>query len=107
MISFTFVISWLIMNLSVAAVIEGLENAYKLNNGFVKKVDIEILMESWKNYDPQATGWISCLDLMQILIELPPPFGARELMKKCYYPGKSFNRARNRIYNMNSYFVDE
>lgn len=27
MLSFTFVVSWLIMNLSVAAVIEGLENA--------------------------------------------------------------------------------
>jgi len=35
-LSFTIIISWLIMNLSVAAVIEGLEDAKAENSGFIE-----------------------------------------------------------------------
>jgi len=30
-------------------------------------------------YDPKATGWISVVDFICLLIELPPPFGDIEL----------------------------
>jgi hypothetical protein len=40
MISFTVIISWLIMNLSVASVIEGLENAKQQNDGTITGDDV-------------------------------------------------------------------
>ena len=40
MISFTVIISWLIMNLSVASVIEGLENARQQNEGRITGDDV-------------------------------------------------------------------
>jgi hypothetical protein len=67
----------LIMNLSVAAVIEGLDNAKKENMGIVEGDEIEILIDMWQDYDPLATGWISMKDLVFLLYELPPPLGKR------------------------------
>ena len=67
----------LIMNLSVAAVIEGLDNAKKENMGIVEGDEIEILIDMWQDYDPMATGWISMKDLVFLLYELPPPLGKR------------------------------
>lgn len=79
MVSFTFVISWLIMNLSVAAVIEGLENAKQLNSGLITKDDLQSLIDKWQDYDTKATGWISAIDFMELYIELPAPFGNHKL----------------------------
>ena len=76
-ISFTILVSMLIMNLSVAAVIEGLDNAKKENMGIVEGDEIEILIDMWQDYDPMATGWISMKDLVFLLYELPPPLGKR------------------------------
>ena len=65
----------LIMNLSVAAVIEGLDTACKENLGFVEGSQIDDFIELWRDYDPQATGWISINSLIFLLTELPPPLG--------------------------------
>ena len=46
-ISFMIIISMLIMNLSVAAVIEGLETARKENSGVVQGSDIDTLLDLW------------------------------------------------------------
>ena len=46
-ISFTIIISMIIMNLTVAAVIEGLESARKENTGIIQAVDIEKLVDLW------------------------------------------------------------
>ena len=63
------------MNLSVAAVIEGLDTACKENLGFVEGSQIDDFIELWRDYDPQATGWISINSLIFLLTELPPPLG--------------------------------
>ena len=76
-IVFVILVSMLIMNLSVAAVIEGLENAKKENMGIVEGDDIEVLIDIWQDYDPTASGWISIQDLVFLLYELPPPLGKR------------------------------
>jgi len=47
MISFTVIVSMLIMNLSVAAVIEGLDNAKKENMGIVQGDTIDEFIEIW------------------------------------------------------------
>ena len=73
--SFTVLVSMLIMNLSVAAVIEGLDTARKENMGIVEGDEIEKLIDLWQEYDEKATGWISMENLVFLLYELPPPLG--------------------------------
>ena len=82
-LSFVIIIAWLIMNLSVAAVIEGLENAKQSNDGIITGDDVQSLLEAWMEYDPKASGWISIIDFVCLIIELPPPFGNPELTKMC------------------------
>jgi len=89
-LSFTIIISWLIMNLSVAAVIEGLENAKQQNTGIIEGDDVQTLVEAWKEYDPKANGWITVLDFICLIIELPPPFGNPELTKMCKFNARNF-----------------
>lgn len=76
---FTIVIAWLIMNLSVAAVIEGLENAKQQNSGVIEGDDVQALLDGWMKYDPDATGWINILDFICLVVELPHPFGNKFL----------------------------
>lgn len=80
---FTVVVTMLVMNLSVAAVIEGLDTAKKENMGIVEGDEITLLTQLWSDYDPYATGWITMTDLIFLLYELPPPLGRRlSIMQK-------------------------
>lgn len=63
----------LTLNLSVAAVIEGLDIAKKENLGEVVGDDVEAMIDLWMNYDPDATGWITVRDLIFLLYQLKPP----------------------------------
>ena len=60
----------LIMNLAVAAVIQGLKTACLENLGIVSSDDLDNFISLWKYYDPQATGWISAENLVYLLCEL-------------------------------------
>lgn len=107
-VCFIVVISWLIMNLSIAAVIEGLENAKEMNSGCVSSDDVSELLKIWMDFDPFATGWICISDFICLIIELPPPFGNEELSKICKFKNKkAFQIAKNRMYNENSFFVND
>jgi hypothetical protein len=77
-ISFMVVINMLIMNLSVAAVIEGLNAATDQNSGIVTKEDTQAFLDLWQNYDPKALGWISQHELVFLLYELPAPFTIKD-----------------------------
>ena len=72
------IISMLIMNLTVAAVISGLDEANKESSGFVTGADIEDFIYRWKDYDPNATGYITVSDLIFLVNELPEPLGAKK-----------------------------
>ena len=71
------------MNLSVAAVIEGLENAKQQNSGVICGDDVNSLIDAWMEFDPKATGWINILDFIELIITLPKPFGNPEIAKSC------------------------
>lgn len=58
-LSFTIIVTMLIMNLSVAAVIEGLNTAKNENMGVVQGDEIERLIELWCDYDNDASGYIT------------------------------------------------
>ena len=63
------------MNLSVAAVIEGLDTAKKENMGVVEGEEINDMIDLWMDYDKTATGWISTKNLIFFLYELKPKLG--------------------------------
>ena len=74
-VSYMILLSMIIMNLSVAAVIEGLYEANKENTGIVSGDQIDILIEKWWDYDTKATGLISYKNFLFLLYEVPPPLG--------------------------------
>ena len=81
--AFTILVSILIMNLSVAAVIEGLDTAKKENMGVVEGEEINDMIDLWMDYDKTASGWISTKSLIFFLYELKPKLGKpKELLEE-------------------------
>lgn len=105
--AFTIIVTWLIINLAVAAVIEGLESSTTINVGVFKSDDVNILLEAWQHYDPDATGWIKIIEFIEIIIELPPPFGNEDLKNNCFFEPEKFEEKKKRIFNPDSYYINE
>lgn len=77
-LSFVIIITMLIMNLAVAAVIQGLNTACAENLGIVSADDVNHFIELWKYYDPGAKGWIGADSLIYLLVELNAPLGRKK-----------------------------
>lgn len=69
------VLQMIIINLTVAAVIDGLSSARKDNTGIIKRDEVDDLITLWAEYDPKATGYIDVSSLVFLLFELPKPMG--------------------------------
>ena len=100
--SFIIIITMLIMNLAVAAVIQGLDAACQENLGIVSSDDVNQFIELWKYYDPQAKGWIGAEQLVYLLIELDPPLGRK---KPELSPGEAEEEFNNCQHSMDRYLV--
>lgn len=94
------------MNLSVAAVIEGLEAAKSENSGVIEGDHVQALLDRWMEYDPKATGWLGLMDFVCLVIELPKPFGSEELAKCRHSDAKEFEKAKAAIFNEESYYIN-
>ena len=66
----------IMMNLSVAAVINALTEASLTEDNQISKVHIEALLKLWAEYDHYATAFITLDDLICLMCELPPPLGS-------------------------------
>lgn len=106
-LTFTVLIAWLIMNLSVAAVIEGLEAAKSENQGVIDGDHVQNLLDKWVEYDPKATGWISVIDFICLVVELPKPFGSDQLSKCKFSTQKDFEKARQAVFNGETYYINQ
>jgi hypothetical protein len=58
-------------------------------------------------FDKKAKGWITILEFVCMIILLPPPFGRKDLKDNCIFKPEDFQRAKNLIYNKNSYYINE
>lgn len=105
-LSFTVLVTMLIMNLSVAAVIEGLDTAKKENLGIVQGDEIEMLIDYWQWYDPGATGWITMTDLVFLLYELPAPLGKRSSRINSNLAGESQESTKKTLRQQDRYLVN-
>lgn len=74
-VSFVVIITFVAMNLTVAAVIDGLNSARKDEGALINMDDIDIMIRLWSEYDPKATGWIPIECFVFLLYELPEPLG--------------------------------
>lgn len=63
------------MNLTVAAVIDGLASARKDEGALISQDDIDVFIHLWSDYDPKATGWVSVECYVFLLFELPKSIG--------------------------------
>ncbi|CAI2378685.1 unnamed protein product [Moneuplotes crassus] len=72
---FVLIINFIAMNLTVAAVIDGLASARKDEGALISSDNINTFIHLWSDYDPKATGWISIDAYIFLLFELPKPIG--------------------------------
>lgn len=65
----------LILNLAIAAVIDGLQAAQADNDRLFKNDDIDAFMDTWAYYDPKGKGQMSLENILFFIVDLEPPFG--------------------------------
>jgi hypothetical protein len=65
----------LVLNLAIAAVIDGLAQAQADDDRLFKNDDIDLFMDTWAFYDPKGKGKISIVDILFFIVDLKPPFG--------------------------------
>ena len=68
---------------------------------------MQTLIEAWMDHDPKASGWIDVIEFIQLIIELPPPFGNENLSKKCKLSAKKFIDAKKKIFNPQCYYIND
>jgi hypothetical protein len=72
---YIIIVSMLVLNLAIAAVIDGLAQAQADDSRLVKNDDIDLFMDTWAFYDPKGKGKISIVDILFFIVDLKPPFG--------------------------------
>lgn len=70
---------WLILNLTIAAVIDGLQAAQADDNRLFKSSDIDTFLDMWQEYDHNGVGTISLRKFYLLLAEVKAPFGTGEV----------------------------
>ena len=58
-------------------------------------------------FDKKAKGWITILEFICMLALLPEPFGDKSLKENCIFKPEDFKRAKNLIYNIDSYYIND
>lgn len=67
--------SMLMLNLAIAAVIDGYTMAQDNEDNLFKEENNDDLLDLWAKYDPEAEGKISLDNLRYFLCEISEPFG--------------------------------
>jgi hypothetical protein len=78
---FLVVIHTMMLNLFIAVVLEGYMATLKDHIGIVSAEMLDDLVDTWVDYDPEATGWISVKDLIFLVYDVREPLGKRTLFE--------------------------
>ena len=73
--SFVCIITFIVLNLTIAAVIDGLSSANKDEGALISIENVDWFIDTWSDYDPNASGWISIDSYIFLIFELPKPIG--------------------------------
>lgn len=71
----------LVLNLVIAAVINGLSEAQADDQRLIRNDDIDFLMDTWAYYDNDGLGKISIVNVIFFIMDLRPPFMHQEHLK--------------------------
>lgn len=86
----------LILNLTIAAVIDGLQAAQDDNDRLFQSTHIEAFNELWQEYDPKGTGKLNVNDLPFFLVEVIAPWCDLQYLKEPYQPKKAQGYIHNK-----------
>jgi len=67
---FQIVVCTMTLNLFVAVVLEGYKSTNKEQSGGISFAMLNELVETWVEFDPEASGWISVKDLIFLVFEV-------------------------------------
>lgn len=67
----------IMLNLILAAVIEGYTELRKENDTILPPELMDKFIDKWSDYDPQGTGFISPENYLYLINELLPPLGRK------------------------------
>lgn len=79
---FTFLITYMIMNIFVAVILEAYEESSLDESAVVKEDDLHTFNAEWAEVDPEASMTIPLSVLPQLMDALPHPMGFRAANKK-------------------------
>lgn len=80
-ITFRIIVAMLVLNLVIAAVINGLSEAQADDQRLIRNDDIDFLMDTWAYYDNDGLGKISIVNVIFFIMDLRPPFMHQEHLK--------------------------
>eukprot|EP00752_Nemacystus_decipiens_P001936 g1865.t1 len=75
MISFTFIITFVFLNLFIGVILDGFGTAKEESEGFITQEDFSRFADHWAKFDPHATCLMSVPDLHAFLQTLFKPWG--------------------------------
>ncbi|GLD95008.1 hypothetical protein PINS_up003633 [Pythium insidiosum] len=75
MYSFTLIVSFILLNIFIAVILEGFSNEKDRTEGILLPQHYENFVTTWSMFDPEATGFIDWHVLPRFLEALEPPLG--------------------------------
>lgn len=74
-VSYMLVTTYVLLNLFVAVILEGFEEATERHTSTIKKEDLMQVARVWQGFDSSASGYMTDLAFLQFLRHVPPPLG--------------------------------
>uniref|UniRef100_K3WVK9 Ion transport domain-containing protein n=1 Tax=Globisporangium ultimum (strain ATCC 200006 / CBS 805.95 / DAOM BR144) TaxID=431595 RepID=K3WVK9_GLOUD len=74
-LSYMLVTTYVLLNLFVAVILEGFEEATERHSSAVRKEDLTHVARIWQGFDASASGYISDHAFLKFLRYVPPPLG--------------------------------
>jgi hypothetical protein len=104
-ISFFILNAIIILDLSIGVFINALSDAKKFQKAQLNGEKMDLFLELWSEYDPEATGWITADQLLFLFYELPSPLGHGMDTNKNYEEYSNFDKIYEKLTRENSFIA--
>lgn len=74
-VSYMIITTYVLLNLFVAVILEGFEEATERHTSTIKKEDLAQVAQVWQGFDLSASGYMTDLAFLRFLRYVPPPLG--------------------------------
>ena len=80
--SFILIVGLVILNIFIAIILQGYFQTMEQEKQTINKTVLEQYRDAWSKYDPYAKGLIEIANLTNLMMDLEPPLGWEEKIKK-------------------------